>query len=359
MPEHRLSLIQSALPHYRQPVVDELFRTLGDGLLVYVGDDHFDPTLRTDLTSRDEVIRLRNLYLLRRRFLWQRGALKAGIQADRVLLELNPRILTVWATLIIRRLTGRPTTLWGHAWPRKGKGARSDIVRGLLRRLADRVVVYTETQARELRERRPDSSVFAAPNALYYSSQPGPEIELQEIPNRFIYVGRLIDSKKPRLLLEAFHEAIDGMAGASLLLVGAGPLRESLEARASELGLEASVTFAGHVSDPAELRRLYSLSIASVSPGYVGLSLTQSLWFGIPMIIARDEPHAPEVEAAVVGENAVFVPSDSVAALSSALREAWLHRDHWREHRIDIAARCRTTYSVEVMARGLVRSALI
>lgn len=44
---------------------------------------------------------------------------------------------------------------------------------------------------------------------------------------------------------------------------------------------------------------VYANALVSVSPGYVGLSLTQSLSFGVPMLIAIDEAHVPEIDAAL------------------------------------------------------------
>ena len=56
---------------------------------------------------------------------------------------------------------------------------------------------------------------------------------------------------------------------------------------ALDLGIDRDVIFYGHVSEPSELRSVYGASVASLSPGYVGLSVTQSLGFGVPMIVSR------------------------------------------------------------------------
>ena len=92
----------------------------------------------------------------------------------------------------------------------------------------------------------------------------------------------------------------------------------------------------------------------SVSPGYVGLSLTQSLWFGVPALIARDEPHAPEIEAAKPGMNAVFFDSDEPEALGKALVDAFERRDLWLERAPAIAEACVRRYSLESMVDAIV-----
>jgi len=93
-----------------------------------------------------------------------------------------------------------------------------------------------------------------------------------------------------------------------------------------------------------------------VSPGYVGLSLIQSLGFGVPMLIARDEPHAPEVEAAVEGENSFMFESDSVSALAELLVTMADDRASWLARRPALAESARRTYSIENMVRSFVEN---
>ena len=101
------------------------------------------------------------------------------------------------------------------------------------------------------------------------------------------------------------------------------------------------------------LRAVYDTALCSVSPGYVGLSLIQSLWFGVPAIIARDEPHSPEIEAALEGHNAVIVESDSVSAMRDALLQVAGHRDDWVARRPAIASACVARYAVESMVASI------
>lgn len=70
------------------------------------------------------------------------------------------------------------------------------------------------------------------------------------------------------------------------------------------------------------------------------------------MIIARDEPHAPEIEAAVEGENALFVESDSSSALADAIVGVFEARAMWLERGPSIAARCVERYAVEATVRA-------
>ena len=103
-----------------------------------------------------------------------------------------------------------------------------------------------------------------------------------------------------------------------------------------------------------ELAVVFGAAIVNVCPGYAGLSITQSYWFGVPTIIGRDELHSPEIEAAIDGENTVFFESDSVADLGRALETVVGERAMWLARGEAIAQACSERYSLEAMVDGLV-----
>ena len=351
----RVVLLRPAIGDYRGPALEALRDRLDGGLTVLAGEADFAPTSRTGIAVRSQLQLVSNHYLAGRRLLWQRGCWRAVTGADVAILELNPRMLSSWLMLLARRALKRPTLLWGHAWPRSGRGARTDALRGRMRRLADLVIVYTETERRELAELEPGVAVVAAPNALYRAAEIRPAELADPPPRSFVCVGRLVPLKKPDLLVRAFLEARPELPDdTTLTFVGEGPMRAGLEAAAAPAG--DAVRFAGHVSGGARLRELFEPAIASVSPGAVGLSIVQSNSFGVPMIVARDEPHGPEIEAARDGKNAILVDSDSSRALADALVAAATARDRWFAMRARIAAECAERYSVEVMAERMMEA---
>jgi len=331
------------------PVFELLSKRLQAGLLLVHGSEGFDVTLRNSVSERLATVHVKNLFLARRRLLWQVGAIRPLVDADVAIMELNPRVLSTWLALLARRARRKPSVLWGHAWSRAGKGAATNVLRRAIRKLADATLAYSATEARELRQLTPGANVVAVPNALY-SRGLMQSVVADDVGSAFVFVGRLVPAKKPALLLEAFAEARRSLpAGASLILVGEGPLRQELEGRVATLGVQSQVTFRGHVNDWQGLQRIYGEALASVSPGYVGLSLIQSLSFGIPMIIARDEPHSPEMEAADEGRNALLFESDDKDSLVAAMHEAWHRREFWRAQRSDIAQSCARHYSIDSM----------
>jgi glycosyltransferase involved in cell wall biosynthesis len=343
--------VQTALPDYRRLFVEELRRSLDARLVIVTGRSGFEPTVRFSPVDVETTV-VHNVYLLGRRLLWQQGSVRPTLGSAVSIVELNPRVISTWVTLAIRRMWGRPTLAWGHAWPRAGRATRSTRIRTLMRRFASDVLVYTHSEADALARSTPGKRIHAAPNGLYPVSRAVVDADVRPADD-VVYVGRLVDRKKPLLLLDAFAEALPRLPDDScLVLVGDGDLLPRLCDHARTLGVSHRVRFTGHVNDFETLSAIYRNALVSVSPGYAGLSLIQSHWFGVPMVIARDEPHAPEIEAAVESENAVFVESDSSSALADALVQVFEAKALWLAQGPVIAARCVEQYAIEAAARS-------
>lgn len=324
----------------------------GERLQIYAGTRATDPSIRLISPQTRLFLPLRNR-LLPANVVLQFPPLRRMIAARTVLLDLNPRMPSVWVIVLLRRALRRRTVLWGHAWPRAGRDAGGRL-RSVLRSLADGLVTYTETQARELAAISPDKPIWAAPNALYMRSECSYAHGTER--NSVVYVGRLHPEKKPLLLVRAFALVAQTAENIVLEVVGDGPEMAEVEATAARLGMEDRVVLHGHKSGIDELRSIYARALVSVSPGYVGLSITQSFAFGVPMVIARDEPHAPEIEAAVPGENCLYFDEDDEHDLARKLRVFVDDRDAWAARGPSIARDCADHYSVEAMSDGLIRA---
>ncbi len=104
-----------------------------------------------------------------------------------------------------------------------------------------------------------------------------PDVERSDAP-RIVSVGRLVAHKRLDYLLESLREILNEIPDVHLDVVGDGPARASLEALASELGIDDSVTFHGFVSEE-EKRRLvvrgWVTAITSLSEGS-GLTIVEA-----------------------------------------------------------------------------------
>ena len=342
-------MVIPVLPQYRDNFLTELTALAPGRILWLAGTEHFDPSVRAGVAP-DLYRQTDNLFLMGRRLLVQRGTFRPATSAGVTVVDLNPRSLTAWSILLVRSALRRRTLTWGHLYPRAGRQARTSGLRAVMRRLGDGMITYTVRERDELLAEEPGTDVWVAPNALY----PDAALAGQAPPGArttILYVGRLETPKRPELLVAGFAAALPRLpTTARLVMVGEGTVRAALEEQAVRLGVGSRVDFVGHCTDLPALRTLYARAAVSVSPGYVGLALTQSLGFGVPMVVADDEPHAPEVELAT--EQAVtWFRARSVTDLADRLVEAFADPPD-RAHSDHLIALVREHYTADGMARG-------
>src|SRR5690606_14240376 len=97
--------------------------------------------------------------------------------------------------------------------------------------------------------------------------RPGPSAVENRLPPRprVVFTGRLHPQKNLDVLLDAWP-SVARRTGAHLILLGGGPDRDRLAARAEALGVADRVHFPGAVADPAEhLRAADAFALPSVA----------------------------------------------------------------------------------------------
>lgn len=190
----------------------------------------------------------------------------------------------------------------------------------LLFRRADAVVALNELQAEFLVETigLPRSKLFLVSNGID-TARFAPPPDLRRAPKSAVCVASLTDVKNHATLIQAWKEVVERLSGATLTLVGDGPLRARLEAQARELGLANQVRFAGLAEDVrpylwgAEVFVLPSLNEA------LPLSLLEAMAAGCAPVASRVGA-IPAVLAE--GTTGLMVTPGDAAALAGALHAA-------------------------------------
>ncbi|WP_417432225.1 glycosyltransferase family 4 protein [Kiloniella sp.] len=102
---------------------------------------------------------------------------------------------------------------------------------------------------------------------------------------RILSVGRLIPGKNPENLIRA----MTGLKGASLTLVGDGPLREQLEGLSDDLGLSDRVTFIPSMDNDLLCQSLSEFDIFAAHNDYPGVpkAVMEPLLSGLPVLINK------------------------------------------------------------------------
>lgn len=344
------AIAQTTVTDYRMPVFSAL-STEVPGFAVVAGSESFDPSVPVPAYECDWIHSVRNMFLFRRGCLWQRGALSYLQRHSVIVLDWNPRNLLTTCALRVLRNTNRRIWVWGHAWGSAGPGASPAMrIRMNQALLADGVIAYTKRQAEFVSKRLNKSKVVYLGNSCVAKSEC--KWSATSVRTDVICVSRLIPSKKVELLVRAFALAKDKLPlEAHLHIVGSGPCESEL--RNAALSLGNRVSFHGYISCIKKLRKMYENAFVAVSPGYVGLSAIQAMSQGVPLIAADTEPHSPEIEACVEGQNARYFQSNDAVSLADAIVSVWSERDEWFSRGSAISTEISERYSYEHMVRVL------
>lgn len=231
-----------------------------------------------------------------------------------------PERLTVPATLAAW-LEGCPVLAGDRRKPRNyGISAARDRLYYLPYLLADQIVPNYPilpkplSLARFLGFRRKTTVI---PNGIVQRGTPDP---LSAVPDRILFVGRLVEQKRVSHLIRALPELFDQAGVGGLDIVGDGPDRAMLEALARDTGMNAHVTFHGALFDWHE-RFDPSRNIVALPSASEGMSNTvfEAIDHGFPPLVSDSS----EIRALFEGANAEpwYFPLEDDQALVRAVRD--------------------------------------
>ena len=207
-----------------------------------------------------------------------------------------------------------------------GSGIAGYILGFLHRRASACIAISDETREEAIRFGVPPERIHLIPNGVIGRQFHPASLEERNAARRalglncerlVLYVGRLSPEKNPLGVLDAWA-AVDTKAreGALLALVGDGPHRDKVQAKAQAPNLAGGVHVAGHCSNVATWYRAADLYVISSHNEGLSNSMIEALASGLPVISTRVSGSSILVESPTAG---LVVDSGNVESLAGAM----------------------------------------
>jgi len=209
----------------------------------------------------------------------------------------NAMLALVAARLIgaraVYQCCGGPTEIiaggtgWENDFLNRDGIADEQIERRLLAiiRRFDNIVVRGPQAARYLRANHVKAPIAAIPAGVHLDGLTPDDFHRRTYD--LITVGRLAEIKRLDLFIELIDRLRADLPNVKAAIIGDGPLRASLQAKAQRRGLEPNVTFAGRRDDVARWlcdARLFVLTSASEG---LSIALAEAMTAGLPAVVTR------------------------------------------------------------------------
>ncbi|MDP3278740.1 MAG: glycosyltransferase family 4 protein [Deltaproteobacteria bacterium] len=165
-----------------------------------------------------------------------------------------------------------------------------------------------------------------------------------------LHVGRFIEQKNHAGVLGVFRRVLDRIPSAKLVLLGHGPLKDSVMKQIATMGIETSVRYLGLRNDVPRIMTMSDVFLfPSLDEGF-GLAALEANAAGLPVVGSLIDGLR---EAVVNEETAMLFPVRDVPAMADAVVTLLL--DSSKRYAMGQAGRlrARTTYSHEASASRL------
>ena len=216
------------------------------------------------------------------------------------ILEADLRFTLLFIFLILQR---KKVFLWG-IW--KTKNLFANLIRKLLVKFTYGTIFYSNKHKQSFLNIKSKNMILAK-NTLFVKKSftlSSSSIEFEQ-RDSFLFVGSLNKRKNLDLLIKAWKLFKDNRkikSNFKLKIIGDGIELRSIKKLVMKNNLSDSIFFLGNIDDQNLLNKHYSKALASLCLGQSGLSIVQSLLFGVPFICFKDCHSGGEIENIINGE---------------------------------------------------------
>jgi glycosyltransferase involved in cell wall biosynthesis len=242
-----------------------------------------------------------------------------------------------------------------------GAGIVGRILRFFHLRVSACLVVSEETREEAIHFGIPPEQIYLIPNGVdgrqFHPTLPEERAAARRAlglhcERLVLYVGRLSPEKNPLGLLEAWA-AIDTEArkGALLVLVGDGPQRDKVQAKAQAANLAGRVHLAGHCNNVATWYQAADVFVLSSYNEGLSNSMIEALASGLPVISTRVSGSSILIESPTAG---LVVDSGNVENLAGALESLLLDKSMRTRFGENARQKFEARFSLETLSKKMI-----
>ncbi|HEX3511505.1 MAG TPA: glycosyltransferase [Solirubrobacteraceae bacterium] len=259
---------------------------------------------------------------------------------------------------VIARAAGTPVVIaHEHTWSYEGQPLRRFVDREVIARCADRFIAVSREDQRRMTEVEgidPARTLFIPNGVADIAAPTGKDVRAElGIARGTPLIGAvavLRPQKAQGVLLEASAILLRERPDANVLIVGDGPERAALEARAHELGVAEAVRFLGDRADVSDV--LAALDVAVCSSDFEGspLAVMEYMDAALP-IVATAVGGVPDLIES--GRDGLLVERRDAAAMAAALVRLLDDPEQARAMGLAARERRRSEFDIDVQVRAL------
>ena len=153
----------------------------------------------------------------------------------------------------------------------------------------------------------------------YFRAKSKISVDARPKDNHLVFVGRLIETKKVDLLLEAIIPFMDYYLDVHLTIIGDGSMRSELEEIVSNSGYSTRIKFVGALSSERVLKEIAHSSLLILPSRYDGwgVVINEALSVGVPVIVSDACGSADIIDH---GRNGYIFKSGDIYSLRAVLQ---------------------------------------
>ena len=329
--------ITNIFPHYREALWREILSSKSFNAKFFYSK--YNPLSikegKIENCSFDSRINnIKGFWLFNKYLIWQSDIIKVCLskQYNSIVFLGEMNILSNWIGALICRIRKKRVFFWSHGFY-GNESSLKYFFRKLFYKIADEHIVY-ENRGKSLMIKSgfKGQNIHVIYNSLDYEKQKLLFEKLNKTKDNsftffrdntlpvFIYIGRLIESKKVNQLIVAVKNINIDKQICNLLIIGSGPEEEKLKGLAKNEIISNTIHFYGPCYDESIKSNLIYNSICTVSPGNIGLTVINSFSYGTPAITHGNfKNQMPEVEAIVENETGFFFNENDIKSLQTQM----------------------------------------